>query len=98
MLIYMFVYIYIKPNSDRKSIALWMRRKRSRFEVGTSLGVSRELGTSAKALASSPRLPLTSAELGPPRGLCSLWVPSIKSIEGGGHQIRMRGTFHSILL
>lgn len=55
--------------SDRKSIALWLRRKRSPLEVGASLDLSNEQGASCpftRVLSQHPALAvhLDSAELG----------------------------------
>lgn len=94
----MCVYIYISNQiSDRKSIALWMRKERSFWKL---VGISEEPGcTIARGLekqdAGDRAPPRAAVEAGGPEGCCcSLWAPSDReemSVGGGG---RGAGTTH----
>lgn len=94
--------IYISNQiSDRKSIALWMRKERSFWKL---VGISEEPGMAQAApshvdwksrMRGTRAPPRAAVEAGGPEGYCcSLWVPSDReemSVGGGG---RGAGTTH----
>lgn len=95
--------------SDRKSIALWMRKERSFWKL---VGISEEPGMTQAApshmdwksrMQGTQAPPRAAVEAGGPEGYCcSLWVPSNRaemSVGGRAVQhIRMTGIFHPVLL